>query len=240
MTPTNRAILISSLLTGAAAATGMYLLTRAKAEPRRLPVPTPGRNVVPILSPVIYPRDAGAVLSRLERLPEHEPLTLVLHTLGGCAVSSVMIADAVRHFDDVTAVIPYMALSGGTIIALGARRIELGKNAALSAVDPMIGGVRARHIPDDPPGIRATALEYEEAIRRHLGHSLAARLTSAAAVDRALEVFMGLDAPHEWPIRAPQLADLGLDVGPADRRWADFVDAAVASRPTYSIHLSED
>ena len=224
MTPTNRAILISSLLTGAAAATGMYLFSRAKAEPRRLPVPTPGRNVVPILSPVIYPRDAGAVLSRLERLPEHEPLTLVLHTLGGCAVSSVMIADAVRHFDDVTAVVPYMALSGGTIIALGARRIELGKNAALSAVDPMIGGVRARHIPDDPPGLRATASEYEQAIRRHVRESLQARLPSVAAVDRALEVFMGLHAPHEWPIRRHQVEALGLPVSPATRVWSDMVD----------------
>ena len=150
-----------------------------------------------------------------------------------------MIAEAVRRFENATAVVPYMALSGGTIIALAAKRIELGKNAALSAVDPMIGGIRARHIPDDPPGMRATASEYEQAIRRHVRQSLAARLPSQAAVDHAVDVFMGAEGPHEWPIRAPELRALGLDIGAADRRWADFVDAAVAARPGLSIHLEE-
>ena len=52
MTPTNRAILISSLLAGTATAVGGYLIARARAEPRRLPIASPS-NVIPILSPVI-------------------------------------------------------------------------------------------------------------------------------------------------------------------------------------------
>jgi ClpP class serine protease len=36
-----------------------------------------------------------------------------------------------------------MALSGGTLIALGAREIAIGRNAALSAVDPVLFGRRA-------------------------------------------------------------------------------------------------
>lgn len=39
-----------------------------------------------------------------------------------------------------------MALSGGTLIALGAREIAIGRNAALSAVDPVLFGRRAKHI----------------------------------------------------------------------------------------------
>ncbi|MEZ4450984.1 MAG: hypothetical protein R3B09_15995 [Nannocystaceae bacterium] len=241
MTPKNRAILISSLLTGAAAAAGTFLVMKARdTEPRR-PLPVgPGGNVIRVVTPVIYPNVAGAVLSRLERLAESEPITIVLHTLGGCAVSSVMIAEAVRRFEHVTAVVPYMALSGGTIIALAAGRIELGKNAALSAVDPMLGGVRARHIPDDPPGLRETANEYEVAIRRHVRESLELRLGSPEAVDHALDLFMGLSSPHEWPIRAPALRALGLEVAAADRRWADYVDATLASRQTISLHMEED
>ncbi|MEZ4454902.1 MAG: hypothetical protein R3B09_35960 [Nannocystaceae bacterium] len=223
MTPRQRAVLVASLLAGLATAGGTYLVLRANQ--RVLPLPAPRSNIVPIITPVIYPDVAGAALSQLRRLSEDEHVTVVLHTLGGCMVSSVMIADALRRFRSSTAVVPYMALSGGTIIALSAQRIELGRNAALSAVDPMIGGVRARHIGDDDPSLRDTAREYETAIRRYVHETLALHLQSPEAVDRALTVFMGEEAPHEWPIRAPELAALGLDIGAADPGFADLVDA---------------
>lgn len=223
MTPRQRAILVASLLAGLATAGGTYLVLRTNN--RVLPLPPPTSSVVPIITPVIYPDVAGAVLSQLRRLDEDQHVTVLLHTLGGCMVSSVMIADALRRFRSSTAVVPYMALSGGTIIALSAQRIELGRNAALSAVDPMIGGIRARHIGNDDPGLRDTAREYEAAIRRHVRQSLTSRLGSPEAIDRALSVFMGEQAPHEWPIRAAEIQALGLDVGPADPRFADLVDA---------------
>ena len=43
-------------------------------------------------------------------------------------------------------------------------------------------------------------------------------------IERALGVFLGEDAPHEWPIRRHQVEALGLPVSPATRVWSDMVD----------------
>ncbi|MCY1065143.1 hypothetical protein OV090_10245 [Nannocystis sp. RBIL2] len=81
-------------------------------------------------------RIADYLLARLERIRGDE-VTVVLPTPGGYATSSVMIANALGRFPRSTAVVPYMALSGGPLIALGAREIAIGRCAALSAVDPV-------------------------------------------------------------------------------------------------------
>ncbi|MFY0533393.1 SDH family Clp fold serine proteinase [Nannocystis pusilla] len=140
-----------------------------------------------------------------------------------------MIANALGHFPRSTAVVPYMALSGGTLIALGTREIAIGRSAALSAVDPVVFGRRAKHIEaGDEDGLHATAREYEEAMRRHLRNTLRARLQGtqgAEGVEKAMAVFMGHNAPHEWPIYSPELVDLGLPVRAAEARWSEYVDA---------------
>ena len=185
-------------------------------------------SVIPIITPVIDLRVADYVLARLERIRGDE-VTVVLHTPGGCATSCVMIANALGHFPRSTAVVPYMALSGGTLIALGAREIAIGRSAALSAVDPVVFGRRAKHIEaGDEEGLHATAREYEEAMRRHLRNTLRARLQAtqgAEGVEKAMAVFMGHNAQHEWPIYAPELVDLGLPVRAAEARWSEYVDA---------------
>lgn len=192
------------------------------------PALTESPAVIPIITPMIDLRMAEHVLARMARVPGDE-VTVILHTPGGCVTSCVLIANALAQFPRSRAVVPYLALSGGTLIALSAREIALGRHAALSAVDPVIYGQRARHVePGDEEGLHATAREYEEAMRRQLQATLCARLEAshgAAAVEKAMAVFMGLNAPHEWPIYMPELAALGLPVRPAEDRWSKYVDA---------------
>jgi hypothetical protein len=140
----------------------------------------------------------------------------------------VLIANALREFRVSKAIVPYMAISGGTLIALNADLLEMGASASLSAVDPVIGG----H-PGPPssgrrqgPGLKALASEYETAIgvsardaRRRACHA------DVGTLDRAMSVFMGEDAPHEWPIQRPEVAAWGLPVAPAARSWGIMVDA---------------
>jgi hypothetical protein len=117
-----------------------------------------------------------------------------------------------------------MAFSGGTILALNARRLRLGKNAALSAVDPLIYGQRARHITPkqdrEPNPLHPLAAEYSAAVEGYLRQTLTARLAERrqAAVERAMSVFMGEAAPHAWPIHAAQLEALGIPSRPPNRR----------------------
>ena len=218
----NRATLVTALLTGSALVGAGYFLTRSP-RPRALP-----SKVIPIVTPVIDVGVAEDVLSAMAHLPGDD-VTVVLHTSGGCVASCVMIANALREFERSTAIVPYMALSGGTLIALNAQQLQMGGSASLSAVDPIIAGQRARHLEDDDKlkGLRALGEEYEEAIGEYVRETLAARLPDASEAElrRAFEVFMGEHAPHEWPIRRPEVEALGLPVSPATRNWAEMVDA---------------
>jgi hypothetical protein len=217
----SRTTLVTALVTGSALVGAGYLLSR-RPRPRALPSGT-----IPIVTPVIDVGVAEDVLEAMERLPGDE-VTVVLHTTGGCVTSCVMIANALRAFEKSTAIVPYMAISGGTLIALNAQRLQMGGSASLSAVDPIIVGQRARHLPDDDKmmGLHALGQEYEDAIRGYMRETLAARMPGAseAKLTRALGVFMGTSAPHEWPIRRPDVEALGLPVSPAMRVWAELVD----------------
>lgn len=199
---------------------GLALYKRATRV--RLP-----EGVVSIVAPVIWPETAEAILRILEPLGDDE-VTLLLHTNGGCISSCIQIADALRKFRKSTAVVPYMALSGGTLIALNAKTLYMGRNASLSAVDPIIGGRRGKNLPESGKYAtdRATAKEYEAAIRTYLRSTLEARLPGAgeAKIQAAMDVFMGKDAPHEWPIRPAEVGGLGIQVGVADSAWAKYVD----------------
>ena len=217
----SRGVIVTALVTGTALVGAGYYLTRPK-RPRALPT-----SVVSIITPVIDLGVAEEVLAAMQRIPGDE-ITVVLHTAGGCVTSCVLIANALREFPRSTAIVPYMAISGGTLIALNARALQMGRSASLSAVDPIVFGQRARHISpqEQAPGVHALAKEYERAMSRYLRETLAARLPDAsdAQLERALGVFLGEDAPHEWPIRRHQVEALGLPVSPATRVWSDMVD----------------
>lgn len=201
--------------------------SRAAPAPRVLPRAEPRHSdpsVLSIITPVIGPWTAEDVLAQIERAPKG-PTTLVLHTYGGAVGACVLIADAVRRLPRCTAVVPYLAHSGGTLIALSASAIAMGANASLSAVDPIVRGNRVKHIPNDSKHakLRARAHEYETAIHRYV-RGLLDRHLDEHEVARALPVFMGQHAPHEWPVRRDEARALGLPVIAADKSWSTYVD----------------
>ena len=191
------------------------------------------RALVPIFDPQIDMITAESVLARLEHIPEDDEVTVVLHTGGGLVTACVMIADALRRFPKSRAIVPYMALSGGTLIALNARRLEMGRSAALSAVDPLVDGWRAKHIPERTAKLHALAQEAYQAVSTYLEETLTHRLGDPRAVERAMQVFMGHAAPHSWPVRSREVAALGLHVTHADDQWSRLVDAYRTSASRY-------
>jgi len=172
----SRSLIIRSAITSAFIG-GAITWLHQRARPSRLP-----QHVIPIVTPVITMRFAEEVLERLEHAPGEE-VFVVLHTDGGEVAACVLIADALRKFPRSTAVVPYMAFSGGTIVALNARRLLLGKNAALSAVDPVIYGQRARHIQPtqdhEQNPLHPLAAEYSKAVEGYLRQTLRERLADA-------------------------------------------------------------
>jgi len=211
-------VFFTGLAAGAALVGAGYVRRRTLARSQRL------TGIIPIVTPYIDIETAEGVLSVMEHLPG-ERVTVVLHTLGGCVTACVQIANALRQFSDSTAVVPYMAISGGTLIALCATNLEMGGRASLSAVDPQIMGQRVRHLAEsnDKPSIAALAREYDVSMRQYVRARLGERLPEDR-LGPAMDLFMGEHAPHEWPIQRPQIEALGIAVAPAASRWAAMVD----------------
>ena len=84
---------------------------------------------------------AGDVLpllgEHLERIGKVRSIGLVLHTKGGALDAPWPIVNMIRsHCEEFSVLVPEMALSGGTLIAMGADRVFMLPNAFLSPVDP--------------------------------------------------------------------------------------------------------
>jgi ClpP class serine protease len=222
-TSMKRTAIITTAVAGAAFVGATYLLRRQQG-PHAI---ERHATVIPIITPVIDFRVAEMVLEAMEHLPGEE-LTLVLHTQGGCVLSCVMIANGLRRFAASTAVVPYMAISGGTLIALNATRLEMGRNAALSAVDPIVSGVRVKYMPEASQDTEVlSARDYARSIEDYLRTTLTARQGSSAplaVVNRAMSRLMGDHTPHEWPITMAEVAQLGIPVEAAPSHWAALVD----------------
>jgi ClpP class serine protease len=78
------------------------------------------------------------------RRNKKSPLLLVLHTLGGYSFPSEMIANAIKkHPGKKFACVPYVAMSGGTVIALATDLIHMGKDAFLGPIDTQYAGFPA-------------------------------------------------------------------------------------------------
>ncbi|MBT9149473.1 MAG: SDH family Clp fold serine proteinase [Dehalococcoidia bacterium] len=74
-----------------------------------------------------------------ETEPKTERIDLFLYTRGGDVSVPWRIVTMIREFcSDFSVLIPYKAHSAGTMIALGADRIVMGKKAELSPIDPTL------------------------------------------------------------------------------------------------------
>ena len=91
--------------------------------------------------------DSEALVAQIRRTPPDRSIDLILHTPGGVALAAEMIAMAVKkHPAPVTAIVPFYAMSGGSLIVLAADEILMEKESILGPVDPQVGGFPARSL----------------------------------------------------------------------------------------------
>jgi ClpP class serine protease len=91
--------------------------------------------------------DAQTIIAAITETPDDVPIDLIIHTPGGLVLAAMQIARAVEaHPAKVTVYVPVYAMSGGTLIALAADEIVLGKFSVLGPIDPQIGGLPAASI----------------------------------------------------------------------------------------------
>jgi ClpP class serine protease len=99
-----------------------------------------GRDKLPVR---ISYEQAFEVAERIRTAKGH-PIAIILHTLGGYAFPSEMIAQALKNYSGrKIAYVPYVAMSGGTAIALATDEIHMGTGAALGPIDAQYHGFPA-------------------------------------------------------------------------------------------------
>ncbi len=113
----------------------IYIIHDAPAAP--LPVNT---TVIPFLAP----DEATDIVRDILSTDKYRPIDMILHTFGGDASATEMVAEALVAHEYTTAYVPYYAMSAGTEIALATRKIVMGKHASLGPTDLQIGGFPAR------------------------------------------------------------------------------------------------
>ena len=169
--------------------------------------------------------DSEAVLRAIRFTDPNTPLDMIVHTPGGLVLAASQIARAVkRHPAKTTVFVPHYAMSGGTLIALGAGEIVMDINAVLGPIDPQLG--------DFPAASILKVLEKKPMERiQDITLVLADQSTKAIAQVSALaqELLSGKMAPekakdvaqrmtsgtwtHDFPISAEMAKDLiGLPI----------------------------
>ena len=98
---------------------------------------------VHILRPEIGIEDEFGIETAIKDIKEKRPdikkLYLLVNSMGGGMSSSYKVARALRtNFDNITAFVPHIAASGGTLIAVCANQIVMGLMSQLSPLDVQI------------------------------------------------------------------------------------------------------
>jgi ClpP class serine protease len=164
--------------------------------------------------------DAESILRAIRETPPGRAIEIILHTPGGLVLAAQQIAVALADHDGhVTAVVPHYAMSGGTVIALGADEIILDEHAALGPVDPQLGQYAAASIleavrqpgdHDDQTLIMADVARKALAQVEGLATRLLERHLPAERARQAAHLIASGVWTHDHPLQVRELQALGL------------------------------
>lgn len=102
-------------------------------------------------SVIIQDNDKNGFMATFKSLDPAKGLDLILHTPGGdiAATESLIEYFRSKFGSDIRAIVPQLAMSGGTLIACSCKSILMGKHSSLGPIDPQINGVPAHGIIDE-------------------------------------------------------------------------------------------
>lgn len=87
----------------------------------------------------LMPEEINGFMSTMHGMTWANGLTLILHTPGGVTTAAETVVEYLcSKFNYIEVVVPTFAMSAGTMIALGADRIVLGRQSQLGPIDPQI------------------------------------------------------------------------------------------------------
>lgn len=92
--------------------------------------------------------DKNGFMTTIHKLNRKKGLDLLLHTPGGSAGATESLVEYLRSMfgDNLRVIIPQMAMSAGTMIALSASEIFMGEQSSLGPIDPQVNGIPAHGV----------------------------------------------------------------------------------------------
>lgn len=90
--------------------------------------------------------DKTGFMTCSHQLDRKKGLDLILHTPGGDVAATESIIDYLHslYVGDIRAIVPQMAMSGGTLMALSCKEIVMGRQSSLGPIDPQIMNMPAQ------------------------------------------------------------------------------------------------
>ena len=128
-----------------------YIVTQKNAFLSQLSKKT-GRNTIlyfssfltkPAIEGSINDLDINAFMENVHGLDKKLGLDLILHTPGGDLSATEQIIKYLKTSfnNDIRAIIPQMAMSAGSMIAVSCKSVVMGKQSSLGPFDPQLNGV---------------------------------------------------------------------------------------------------
>ena len=98
-------------------------------------------------TPEMTIEDSEAILEQIRQTPSDMPIDFILHTTGGLRFAAHLIAMALKnHKGKVTVIVPFYALSNGTLLALAGDEIMMEKYSVLGSIEPQLSGLPASSV----------------------------------------------------------------------------------------------
>ncbi len=168
--------------------------------------------------------DSEAVVAAIRSAGSDSPIDLILHTPGGLALAAELISMALKHHrGSTTVMVPFYAMSGGSLIALAADEILMGRESILGPLDPQVSGFSAgtilrllnrkpvEMISDEKLLLAENAQRSLDQTKEFVKWLLEGKMPNAKR--EALAVFLtGGYISHETPIVPDVLRSYGLPV----------------------------
>lgn len=192
--------------------------------------------------------DSEFVLTQIRETPKNKSIDLILHTPGGLALAAEMISMALKyHPAPKTVMIPFYAMSGGTLIALAVDEIVMEKYSVLGPVDPQIAGLPAGSlisilerksmdaISDKTIILSDIAKMALENMQRFVIWLLSDKIKDKQKLESIARFLTGGYITHDTPINFATAKELGLNVkeGISDKVYQLFTtcEFGICKRP---------
>lgn len=97
---------------------------------------------------IINDKDINALMENVHRLDKEKGLDIILHTPGGDLAATEQIIYYLKSYfnSDIRAIVPQMAMSAGSLIAVSCKSIIMGRQSCIGPFDPQQNGVPCQSV----------------------------------------------------------------------------------------------